>query len=77
LNIFPKTERGINPTKETALALLDTVWSTAAYESKSHEREDRATAEACSIPTLPGKQATPITFSKRKKDSKSLLEEDY
>lgn len=42
-----KTQKeGINPTKEMALALLDMTWSTAAYESKSHEMKDRATAEA-------------------------------
>jgi len=40
-----KQKEGIAPTKETALALLDSAWSTSAYESKSHEEKDRATAE--------------------------------
>jgi len=45
-HLSKKQKEGIPPTKEMALALLDTAWSTAAYESKSHEMEDRATAEA-------------------------------
>jgi len=44
-HLSKKQKEGIPPTKEMALALLDTAWSTAAYESKSHEMEDRATAE--------------------------------
>jgi DNA helicase-2/ATP-dependent DNA helicase PcrA len=40
-----KQKEGIPPTKEMALSLLDTAWSTAAYESKSHEMKDRAMAE--------------------------------
>ena len=39
-------KEGIPPTKEMALALLDSAWSTAAYESKSHEAKDRETAGA-------------------------------
>jgi len=45
-HLSKKQREGIAPTKEMALALLDTAWSTAAYESKSHEMKDRATAEA-------------------------------
>ncbi|KUG15735.1 atp-dependent dna helicase uvrd/pcra [hydrocarbon metagenome] len=45
-HLSKKQKEGIPPTKEMALALLDTAWSTAAYESKSHEEKDRETAEA-------------------------------
>lgn len=45
-HLSKKQKEGIPPTKEKALALLDSAWSTAAYESKSHEVKDRATAEA-------------------------------
>jgi DNA helicase-2/ATP-dependent DNA helicase PcrA len=45
-HLSKKQREGIPPTKEMALALLDTAWSTAAYESKSHEIKDRTTAEA-------------------------------
>jgi len=44
-HLSKQQKEGIAPTKEMALALLETTWSTAAYESKSHERNDRATAE--------------------------------
>ncbi len=37
---------GVPPTKERALALLDSNWSSEAYTSKTHEDEDRAKAEA-------------------------------
>lgn len=37
---------GIQPTKERALALLDSNWSSDAYTSKTHEDEDRLKAEA-------------------------------
>jgi len=55
-HLSKKQKEGISPTKEMALALLDTAWSTAAYESKSHEMEDRAMAEAL-IGTYLGWQA--------------------
>jgi DNA helicase-2/ATP-dependent DNA helicase PcrA len=37
---------GVPPTKERALALLDSNWSSEAYTSKTHEAEDRVKAEA-------------------------------
>jgi DNA helicase-2/ATP-dependent DNA helicase PcrA len=45
-HLSKKQKEGIPPTKEMALALLDTAWSTAAYESRSHADKDRETAEA-------------------------------
>ena len=50
-----KQNEGIPPTKEMARALLDTAWSTVAYESKNHEMEDRETAGALLV--LPRWQA--------------------
>ena len=37
---------GVPPTREQALALLDSYWSSEAYTSHAHELEDRAKAEA-------------------------------
>lgn len=45
-HLSKKQKEGVRPTKEMALSLLDTTWSTAAYESKSHEMKDREIAEA-------------------------------
>jgi DNA helicase-2/ATP-dependent DNA helicase PcrA len=37
---------GITPTKERAIELLNTCWSSDAYTSRTHELEDRVKAEA-------------------------------
>ena len=41
-----KQKEGIAPTKEMAFELLDSVWTSSSYESKTHETEDRAKAES-------------------------------
>jgi DNA helicase-2/ATP-dependent DNA helicase PcrA len=48
---------GTTPTKERALELLNSCWSSEAYASRTHEREDRMKAEAM-LDTYLGWQTT-------------------